>query len=272
MEEAKKLLAAGDLSGAIQAALDVVRAKPTDSAARIFLFELSVFAGDFDRADKQLDVIGHQDATAMIGSMIYRQCLAAERDRLKFFGEGLKPGILAPPPAYIEDLLNANNRIREGSIFEARSILDTLEEERPAFAATVNGETVEDFRDYSDPTMCIFEVIFKDTYTWLPFENVVKIEFFEPKTLRDLYWRQANVEINTGTNGEMFFPALYADSWRSSDDAIRLGRKTDWLDLGEDLYTGQGVRSFWMDGKDRSIMDLRTIEFTPIEDEADTAE
>ncbi|KXJ98795.1 MAG: virulence protein, SciE type [Acidobacteria bacterium OLB17] len=262
MDKAKTLLASGDLDAATQAVLDHVKTSPTDIQARIFLFELALFGGNWERAEKQLDVIGHQDAGALIGSVIFRQNLAAEKDRLSFFEEGLKPGILAPPPSYIEDLLNGNNRVREGSIFEARSIFDTIEEERPAFACKVNGEDVEDFRDYNDSTMCVFEVFFKESYSWLPFENVVSIEFFEPKSLRDLYWRQANVELNTGTSGEMFLPTLYAGSWKSSDDLIRLGRKTDWRDLGEDLFVGEGQKLYWMDGKERSIMDLRTIEFT----------
>ena len=261
METAKQLLDAGDLTGAVESALGLVRSSPTDIPARIFLFELSLFSGNWDRAEKQLDVIGHQDANAMIGSMIYRQCLKAERDRSKFFSEGLKPGILAPPPAYIEDMLNASNRLREGNVAEARTILDRVEEERPAFACTINGEAVEDFRDYNDATMCLFEVIFKDSYTWLPFENISKIEFFEPKTLRDLYWLQANVEMTNGTNGEMFFPTLYNGTWQQANDAVRLGRMTDWTDLGDGTFIGIGTRLFWMDGKDRSILDMRTIEF-----------
>lgn len=261
MEKAKQLLEAGDLTGAVAAALDLVRANPTNIPARIFLFELSLFSGDWDRAEKQLDVIGHQDANALIGSMIFRQCLHAERDRVKFFADGLKPGVLAPPPAYVEDLLAANNRIREGNSGEARAILDTVEEERPAFGCKVNGNDVEDFRDYNDATMALFEVIFKDSYTWLPFENVNKIEFFAPKSLRDLYWLQAQVDMTNGTSGEMFFPALYSGSWKHDNDMVRLGRMTDWLDIGSDLFTGEGTKLFWMDGKDRSILDIQTIEF-----------
>ncbi len=268
METAKKLLDAGDLTGAVAAALDLVRANPTNIPARIFLFELSLFSGNWERAEKQLDVIGHQDANAMIGSMIFRQCLKAERDRLSFFADGLKPGILAPPPSYIEDLLAANNRIREGNVGEARTILDTVEEERPAFGCKVNGTDVEDFRDYNDATMCLFEIIFKDSYTWLPFENVNKIEFFAPKSLRDLYWLQGQVEMTNGTNGEMFFPALYAGSWKHENDQVRLGRMVDWHDIGDDLFTGEGVKLFWMDGKERSILDIQTIEFNHDDDDA----
>ena len=268
MEEAKKLLDAGDLTGAIESILNYVRSNPTNIPARIFLFELSCFSGDWERAEKQLDVIGHQDANAMVGSLIYRQNFKAERDRLRHFSDGLQPGILAPPPRYVEDLLQANNRIREGNTAEARAILDKIEEERPAFKARVNGAEVSDFRDYNDLTMCIFEVIFKDEYVWLPIEQVRKVEFFKPKSLRDLFWIQAKVELVEGTNGEMFFPSLYSGSSKSDNDQVRLARMTDWRDLGDELFAGEGLKLFWMDGKDRSILDIENIEFEHEDDEA----
>jgi type VI secretion system protein ImpE len=164
-------------------------------------------------------------------------------------------------PAHVEDLLQALNRVREGNTAEAREIIDRVEEERPAYPCTVNGEGFSDFRDYNDLTMCVFEVLFKDSYMWLPFEHVQKIEFNEPKTLRDLYWLQANVEMVNGTAGEMFFPALYSGSWRSDNDQVRLGRMTDWRDAGDEVFVGEGMKLYWMDGRDKSILDVRTIEF-----------
>jgi type VI secretion system protein ImpE len=261
MDEAKRLLEAGNLTGAIEALLNFVRSNPTDIPARIFLFELSCYSGDWDRADKQLDVIGHQDPNAMLGALIYRQNFKAERDRDRYFSESLQPGILAPPPKYVEDLIRANNGIREGSMAEAREILDSVEEERPAFKALVNGTEVSDLRDYNDLTMCIFEAIFKDQYIWLPMEQVASIEFFKPKTLRDLFWIQAEVELVEGTKGEMFLPSLYSGSWKHDDDQVRLGRKTDWRELGDDVFIGEGTRLFWMDGTDRSILDIQSIKF-----------
>jgi type VI secretion system protein ImpE len=262
MNDAKLQLDAGNLSGAVDAALRLVKTNPTDATARTFLFELSCFAGDWDRAEKQLDVLGHQDTNAMVGSLIYRSNFKAERDRMKLFSDGLKPQFMSAAPSYVEDLLTANNRLREGSVFEARSLLDSVEENRPAFACTVNGDGFSDFRDYNDLTMCIFEVIHKDAYLWLPFESIQKVEFFEPKTLRDLYWVQAKVELTNGISGEMFFPALYSGSWKSENDQVRLGRMTDWRDAGEDLFIGEGTKIFWMDGRDKSILDIRTIEFS----------
>lgn len=261
MNDAKTQLDAGDLRGAIESALSTVKANPTNEGARIFLFELSCYSGDWERAERQLEVIGHQDINAAIGTLIYRQNFKAERDRLKFFADGLKPEFLSAPPDYVAGLLAANNRLREGGGAEARQLLDDVEEHRPAISCVVNGETYEDFRDYNDRTMCVFEVILKDNYMWLPMEQIDKIEFFKPKTLRDLYWIQANVEMANGTGGEMFFPALYANSWKSDNDQARLGRMTEWLDSGAEILTGEGTKMFWMDGKDKSIFDLETIEF-----------
>ena len=265
MNEAKAQLDAGNLSGAVEAALNSVKAKPTDVAARTFLFELACFSGDWERAEKQLDVIGHQETNAMIGSLIYRQNLKAERDRLKLFSDSQKPEFMMSPPDYVIGLLTANNRLREGNLAEAREILDQVEEQRPAFTCKINGEEASDFRDYNDLTACVFEVIVKDTYVWLPIEQVEKIEFIAPKSLRDLFWIQAKVETTNGTNGEMFFPALYANSFKSDNDQIRLGRMTDWRDAGSEIFVGEGMRMFWFDGKDLPVLELNEIEFTPTE-------
>lgn len=266
MNEAKTQLDAGNLDAAVNLALTDVKSKPTDVTARTFLFELSCFSGDWERAEKQLDVIGQQDVNAMIGAQIFKQNFRAERDRIRYFEDGLMPECLMVPPKYVEKLLVANNYVREGNIADARKVLDEVEEERPAFECSVNGQKVEDFRDYNDLTMCVFEAIVKESYTWLPFEHIKKIEFFPPKSLRDLYWLQAEVEMTNGTKGEMFFPALYAGSSKSGNDQVRLGRMTDWRDLGEDVFVGEGTRMFWFDGEHKSILDLKDIEFFHKED------
>lgn len=268
MNEAKTKLDEGNLNGAIESVLSSVKNNPTDIPARTFLFELSCYAGDWERAERQLDVIGHQDVNAMIGSQIYKQNLRAERSRARYFSDGLKPEFLSPPPSYVEDLLEANNRLREGNMAQAREILDKVEEERPAFACRLNGEEKEDFRDYNDLTMCVFEAILKESYVWLPMEQIRKIEFFAPKSLRDLFWIQGKIELDNGLGGEMFLPALYVNSWKSQDDLVRLGRKTDWRDLGEEVYIGEGLREFFTEGEAKTILELNEIEFVKAESQA----
>ncbi|MGI9034803.1 MAG: type VI secretion system accessory protein TagJ [Pyrinomonadaceae bacterium] len=265
MNEAKTQLDAGNLNGAIEAALQAVKSNPTDTGARTFLFELSCFAGNWARAEKQLDVVGHQDAATMIGTLIYRQALEAEKKRERCFSDGVKPEFLADPPDYVYGLLTANNRLREGNTAEARDILDKIEEERPAFAAKINGAQVEDFRDYNDATSCILEAIIKDSYFWIPFEQIVKIEFTAPKSLRDLFWIQAKLETLNGANGEALVPSLYANSHRSNNDQIRLGRMTDWHDAGADIFIGEGLKNFWAGGTDLPVLEVKEIKMIQAE-------
>lgn len=261
MNEAKTLLEAGDLKGATDLALARVKANPTDESARIFLFELACFAGDWDRAGRQIDVIGHQDSKSMISSLIYRQCIEAERKRADFFSKSTKPEFLATPPDYVYGLLTAISRLNEGKTAEAKEVLDTVENERPAFACKVNGEEVADFRDYNDLTSVVLEVIIKDSYVLVPFEQIVKIEFFERKSLRDNFWCQANLETDNGTNGEVFVPVLYNETWKSDDDNVRLGKVTDWRDVGEEIYIGEGTKLFGVGNEHKTILDIQTIEF-----------
>lgn len=273
VSEAKIMLDGGNLNGAIEQTLSAVKSNPTDATARTFLFELSCFAGNWDRAEKQLEVIGHQDVNAMIGAQIYKQNISAERDRLRHFADGLMPECAMTPPKYVEKLLIVNNHIRENRFSEARQMLDEIEEERPAFSGKINGEEFNDFRDYNDLTSCVLEAIIKGSYTWLPFEQVKRLKFGEKKHLRDYYWIQAEFEMINGTNGELFLPALYANSWKSEDDQIRLGRTGDWHDIGEDIYVGEGLRTFQFDGGYKPISEIETLEFNhELIEEADEEE
>jgi protein involved in temperature-dependent protein secretion len=57
MPTAKELLDRSELDAAIAAQTQEVKANPGDPARRTFLFELLCFTGDWDRAEKQVDVL-----------------------------------------------------------------------------------------------------------------------------------------------------------------------------------------------------------------------
>jgi type VI secretion system protein ImpE len=264
MAEPKALLEAGQLGAAIEAVTQEVKAHPTDGSRRIFLFELLCFAGEWDRAEKQLDAIGHQDLKAEIGVQVYRSNIKAERDRRRLFSEGLHPHFLTEPPPYVDLHLAAINRLREGNQGEARQTLDRAEEERPALAGTFNGKRFEDFRDWDDVLGPVLELIVNGQYSWLPFQQIRRMEVNEPKHMRDLMWATARVEASDGTIGEVFIPALYAGSSEHANDQVRLGRMTDWKKLSDDLSMAVGLRLFLVDGEDKSLFEARSVEFEPV--------
>ena len=259
---AKELLDGGDLEGAIQQLTLDVKSNTLDEQLRTSLFELLCFAGDFERAERQLDVIGHQSAKAEIGVQVYRNNIKAEVARRRLFSDGLHPHFLNEPPAYVDLHLDAVNRIREGNLREARDLLDRAEEERPAFGGKFNGREFKDFRDYNDLVGPVLELIVRDEYVWLPIEQIRRIEMNEPQQLRDLMWTPARIEADDGTIGEVFIPALYPDSSGHPSDQVKLGRMTDWKEVGEDVCLPVGLRLFLIDGDDKAILEVRSVEFS----------
>ena len=94
---ATDLFQAGRLEEAVQALGVGLRSDPTDSKRRTFLFELLCFAGEYDRAEKQLDILADSSHEAAMGSLLYRSALQAERTRRRMFETGDFPHGAAPP-------------------------------------------------------------------------------------------------------------------------------------------------------------------------------
>ena len=104
--DAKELLDAGRLAAAIERLNQVVRAHPGDPKLRIFLFEILCFAGDYERAQRQLDVLDQLNAQAGSGTILYRSVLAAEQARRAVATENRLPAFLLEPPALLRESVN----------------------------------------------------------------------------------------------------------------------------------------------------------------------
>ena len=81
----QELFRAGQLADALKALSAEVRDNPTDARRRTFLFELLCFAGDYERADKQLECWVKRDRRVKLGVLLYRSALYAERQRQDLF-------------------------------------------------------------------------------------------------------------------------------------------------------------------------------------------
>jgi type VI secretion system protein ImpE len=263
MPTPRELYQAGQLKAAIEALTAEVKANPADGTRRIFLFELLSFAGEWDRAQKQIDVLGQAGPNEALAVLVYQSNIQAERLRERLFSEGLHPHFLNEPPAYVDLHLDAINRIREGNFAEARTLLDRAEEERPALSGTLNGRPISDFRDSDDVIGPVLELIVKDKYAWLPFEQIRSVEVSPPSKLRDLVWARAKVEALDGTVGDVYVPALYAGTCRNADDQLRLGRMTAWVPLADDLSRGAGLKTFQAGEDDVALFESRKLEFQP---------
>lgn len=260
---AKEHYQAGRLTEAVAAASEEVKRHPTDLDRRGLLGELLCFVGELERADLQLDAMGHQDPQLAVGVSLFRQLIRAAQARAQFYAEGRLPEFLDRPCPRLQCHLQASIRLREGDVGEAARLLEEAEQQRMPLAGHCDGEAFEDLRDLDDLTASLFEVLTSTgKYYWIPMERVERIEFRPPERPRDLLWRRALMTVRDGPDGEVFLPTLYAGSHAESDDRLRLGRATDWRGGRDGPTRGVGQRMFLVGEEARGILELQEITVT----------
>jgi type VI secretion system protein ImpE len=263
---AKQHYQAGNLREAVAAALEEVKNHPGDAGKRGFLCELLCFAGDLERADRQLDVLAGQDPQALDVSL-FRQLIRAEQARQEFYTDGRLPEFLDGEITPCLRLhLEAAVLLRAGKPAEAASLLARAEEHRPKVTCTYNGQAFDEFRDLDDLTASFFEVLTSTgKYYWIPLERVESAEFRPPKQPRDLLWRSVHMIVRGGPDGEVYLPVLYAGSAADPDDNVRLGRLTQWRGEAGTPVRGFGQRMFLVGNDDRPILELPALSIHPPE-------
>ncbi len=252
----------GQLTAAVQAGNAAVRAAPADLSARMFLAELLLFAGNFDRIDVILDAAGEIDPQAMVVIAEFRQLLRAEMARRQFWREGRVPEFLGEPTATQRLLMAASVSLRAGDPIEAGKLAEAAEAARPPAPGHMGDVAFDDFRDIDDVCGGSLEVLTSTgKYYWIPVERIASMEFHPPKRARDLFWRRVTMSVNDGPDGDVYLPCLYGTEDATMDDAVRLGRVTEWRESEGAPVRGVGQRTFLVGDEAVEVMSLASIEF-----------
>jgi type VI secretion system protein ImpE len=232
-----ELYRSGELRAAIKALGDELRANPLDIKRRTFLFELLCFAGEYDRAEKQLNVLADTNNQTLAGTLLYRSALHAERTR--------------------------------HDMFLKRDLPHVDEVALPA-TGTWNGQPFADLCDADPRIGTNLEVFIAGSYTWIPLHYMRHLEIEKPETLRDLIWARARVETSPAFRlqdlGEVLIPVLAPLSSKHSDELVNLGRTTVWEaaepeDTVDEVLYGQKL--MLIDGEEIPILELRSIQWDP---------
>lgn len=245
-ETAKKLFDEGKLNQAIEALGSELRDNPSDAQRRTFLFELLCFAGLWERADKQLEILAGADLSGApthskdrrIGALLYRAAISAERTRHEMFRD--KSGNDAPET--------------DG---ETRTV-----------SGVVNGRPFQSIADADPRIGSRLEILAGETYLWVPLEHIASIEIEPPKRLRDLLWAPATVRTGPGFNGadlgNVLLPVLAPFSSTHADDAVRLGRMTVWESAPDGSEVPFGQKMLLADDEEIPLLEVRTLEIHPL--------
>lgn len=238
-----ELFKEGKLDEALETAFESVRNAPSNVAARSALCELLCFAGDLERADKQLDAIAQVDPEAMVGVSMFRHLIRAEQARLDFFHEGRVPEFVVEPSEELRLRLSAHIAIREGRSEDAQRALQEADSKRCAVSGTCDGTEFDDIRDPDDLLGSVFEVLTSNgKYYWIPFDLITAVSFDPVEHTRDLLWRPMEISVEGELEGRVYAPALYYGTSAAEDQKTRVGQATDWTEEVPGIVRGIGQR------------------------------
>jgi type VI secretion system protein ImpE len=231
---ARELFQAGKLDAAIEALGAEVRDNPTDTQRRTFLFELLCFAGQYGRAEKHLDVLAQAGPQAGMGALLYRSAMHADRTRQEMFQAANYPR--AP--------------------LSGRAV-----------RGTINGKPFESITDADPRIGARLEVFAAGQYTWIPLEAVATVRRSAPGRGRDLLWAPAVVRTSDSFKGvdlgEVLLPVMTPLASADSDDAVRLGRVTEWRELADGTEVPVGQKMLLVDGEEFPILEVRELDIAP---------
>jgi type VI secretion system protein ImpE len=231
--QTNEYLRAGKLEEAIQSLNGQVRLNPLDAKIRTSLFELLCFSGEYDRAEKQLEVLAQSGRDAEMGTLLYRAAIHAERVRHALFSKKQYP---MPKDA------NGLGRL----------------------SVSINGKPFHTLSDGDPRIGSNLEVFAAGSYMWIPFRLLTSIEIAPPKRLRDLLWLPAKVRTSDKYEdrelGEVLLPALTPFAGQHVDPAVRLGRATVWEETADGETVPAGQKILLADDEEWPILELRNVQ------------
>ena len=229
----QELLRAGRLDEAIDSLGAELRAEPGDARRRIFLFELLCFAGRVPAGGKAARYPRPAWSRRGHGHAALPQRAPCRAGSAGNVSRGQAPHGACPRPV----------------------------------SGKLNGTPFQSLTDADPRIGARLEVYAAGQYTWIPLEQIASVRIPAPSRLRDLLWAPAAVR--TGVDfrgvelGEVLLPVLAPLTWQDSNDAVRLGRMTEWRDLGDGAEAPIGQKLLLVDGEEFPMLELRELDIVP---------
>ncbi|MEO5987452.1 MAG: type VI secretion system accessory protein TagJ [Candidatus Eisenbacteria bacterium] len=249
-----------------------VRKNPGDAKLRTFLFQLLAVLGNWDRAMTQLGVAGELDPLAMAMVQMYRAALQCEALRAEVFAGKRGPVVFGDPEPWVAHVLEALKLSAAGEHAKAAQMRAEGFDAAPATTGRVvtihdqpegdeppAGHSFEWIADADSRLGPMLEAVVMGRYLWIPLHRIRSIHIESPSDLRDMVWTPVQFQWANGGEAVGVIPTRYAGTEASEDDALRLARRTDWLEVATGSYHGLGQRMFATDTDEYPLLEVRQI-------------
>ncbi|MCA0936236.1 protein of avirulence locus [Vibrio alginolyticus] len=261
MTQWKDALSQGHLQTSLDLIIKDVKSSPKDAGLRSSFIELLCISGDFERADDQLMQSIKLYPEYIAGASQLRHLVKAAQARKDFALGAATATVLGSREDSMKSLVALNLAMTNNDFNLASQHSQSLENSRTVKGFTVNETIYSDVRDIDDRLGGYIELFSSaGNYFLVPLADVSYLEMKPANSLLESIWRPVEFDIDGLGEGEGHMPLTYSDS---ETDAQKLGRETDWKQLGsEDVYAGLGQKCWLVGEMALPLFDIHTLAVT----------
>lgn len=238
-----------------------VRGRPDHIPRREILFRLYCIQGRWEKAAIQLDTLLLLDERNNKKNELYKNLIFSELLRDKVLkGEKNAATLDNTPCNWLIRLQQANQAYQQGEIALSDRLRAEAFDEAPVTAGL--GESTGEFSWLADSDARlgpVCEFINAGGYRWIPYADIESLCVHTPEEILELIWARAQIVIK-GETFYGFIPARYPIN-NETDEAARLGHKTEWKTVTELLAVGSGRKVLITDKQEYSLFELESVHF-----------
>ena len=209
---AEERFRAGDLSGCLQQLQSSVRSAPADAKLRIFLAQVLMVQGDWDRALNQLKVIGEVDESALPMVHAYSTAIQCERLRADVFAGARGPLLFGEPEPWIAMLMQSLTMLGSGADITGRGAAGAGPRGGAGGVRNAERNPFEWIADSDSRLGPVLEVLLSGAYYWVPMHRIASVTIEPPGDARDLVWLPAEFRWTNGGEALGMIPSRYPGS------------------------------------------------------------
>lgn len=266
MESLQHRLASATLGETLADVTRQIQANPANADLRAAFVQLLCLAGNWSRAQTQLQSWLALSPQAQPTVNLLQQAIAGELQRdaaLRGEADPVLPGsawhwcdiLLAALQAETAGDVGRGSALRAEALdLAAANPGSATQQDQPtAFSWLMDG-------DSRFGPVC--EVISQGRYYWIPFAAIREMQFQAPASVTDLVWRHTRVQLVDGSEQVCQIPARYP-LLAASDERFLRASATEWQPLGEDpnQFIGQGQKMWLSDSAEFSLLSLQQVAF-----------
>ncbi|WP_455820022.1 type VI secretion system accessory protein TagJ [Pseudomonas cerasi] len=270
MESLQHRLANATLSETLADVTREIQANPANADLRAAFVQLLCLAGNWSRAQTQLQAWLALSPQAQPTVNLLQQAIAGERQREAVLRGEAQPVLPGSAWHWCDTLLAAlqtetAGAFQRGSALRAEAL--DLAAAIPGTAAQQDQATGFNWLMDGDSRFGpVCEVINQGRYYWLPFAAIREMAFQAPASVTDLVWRHTRVQLVDGSEQVCQIPARYPLR-PDADERILRASITEWQPLGDDpnQFIGQGQKMWLSDSAEFSLLNLQQVMFDQVE-------